>query len=96
MDALFLLWQATVGLPQKARAEIRERIVDAAREAKSWKSGETLRDLALMSGKDEPEVAAAIVAAMPEDRSRRQAEARLAKSDYLPPRPFFWDSKDAE
>lgn len=89
VDALFLLVQAGWPLRSRGWESAVSALAGAARAAASAKASSVLRDLALMlsaGGRDY----ARVLAAMPEDKYKRQVERRLESRAYLSPRPFFW------
>ena len=89
LDALFLLFQA-VFARDAARPEVLIALVAASRVARSWKSGDKLREAALMLAPGHPDEAQQVVAAMPEGRFRRTAVERMAAGRHRTPRAFFW------
>ena len=90
LDALFLLWQAVFPLGASGRRDVQDALVTACRDARSWRAGRTLRDVALMLAADDPAEAARVVGVLPERRHRRQVARRLAAGERHSPRPFFW------
>ncbi len=88
-DALFLLVQAGWHSKGKSWPEALSALLAAATTAPHQKPSALLRDLALMlagGGRDH----AAALAAISDDKYRRQAERRLQERRLLSPRPFFW------
>ena len=88
VDALFVVAQAV--WPDPAfRSEAAAAVVGAARSTPSRKATVTLRDLALMvaSTGGDP---SAVVAAISDPKSRRQAERRIEEKVHFAARLFFW------
>jgi hypothetical protein len=89
IDALHLLLQAAWNASEPAWSSVVARLVEAARSGPSEKAQGVLRDVALAlagSGRRHD----LVIAAIPEGRSRRQAERRLEAREFPAPRPFFW------
>jgi hypothetical protein len=56
----------------------------------SWKGPFLLRYAALILARDDQASARAVIAAMDEDRLKRQAQRRVAAGESHKPREFFW------
>jgi hypothetical protein len=90
LAAVDMLFQAAFHLAP-ARQRALRHLIEAALSARSWKSGDRLREAAIMLAhaghRDEADQ---VIAAMSEGNHRRQAIARIAKGQCREPRPFFW------
>ncbi len=89
VDALFLLVQAGWPAASSDWAAAVTNLVNSARSASGSKPEAVLRDLVLMlagAGRD----FTAVLASLPDGKSRRQAERRLQSREFPSPRPFFW------
>jgi hypothetical protein len=92
-EALFLIWQAIFPLDADARDRVLNVLLSSCRMEDSWRVGRVLQDVAVMLPKDESGAVERILAAMPEGRWKRQARRRVARSERMGPRPFFWDAR---
>jgi len=90
IDALWLIAQASWPLGGAAQAAVAETLAGACRQARSWRAGAILRDLALLVAREDPQRAAADAALLPEGRYRRQCLRALGEGRSLAPRRFFW------
>jgi hypothetical protein len=88
-DALAWLWDAVVPYPGPARGAVLPALVDACLASHSWKAGVYLREAALTLAPSDPEGARAVIAAMPDNKYRRQAGRRLQAGEFARPRWFF-------
>ncbi|HJT13652.1 MAG TPA: hypothetical protein VJ790_13615 [Dongiaceae bacterium] len=90
LEALFLLFQS-VFEADNCRRVVLDVLLEACHDAKSWKSGDRLREAAIMlafAGHDGQ--ASEVVGAMPTGRFRRQAIERIGRGQRREPRRFFW------
>ena len=90
IDALFLLWQAVFPLGIKIHRQVLDPLVEACREADSWKGPDRLCQVTLMLALTSPLEAEQIVTSMPDGRHKRQVTRRIAAGQYQSPRKFFW------
>jgi hypothetical protein len=89
VDALFLLVQAGWSTAGAGWSAAVASLVAAAQAAPRQKPQAVLRDLVLMlAGADRD--FNAVIAAIAEGKYKRQTEGRLARREFMTPRPFFW------
>ena len=90
LEALFLLFESVFAIDRCRRLTL-SALIDACHIANSWKSGDRLREAAIMLAfaghHDEAHQA---VSAMANRRYRRQAIERIRRGQRREPRPFFW------
>jgi hypothetical protein len=89
-EALFLVWQAIFALGGDARTKVLDVLLTTCRPEDSWRVGRVFQDTAWMLATIDQGAAQRVLAAMPEGRWKRQARRRVAGSETLKPRPFFW------
>ncbi len=92
LDALFLLWQAVFPGGITVHQQVLEPLVEACQQADSWKSSDTLRQVALILASDALPEAQQLVSFMPDGRRKRQVQREIAAGQYQYPRTFFWYS----
>lgn len=90
LEALFLLFES-VFEADGCRRLVLDALIDACQVAKSWKSGDRLREAAVVLAfagyqGDVDQV----LAAMSEGKYRRQALERIGRGQRREPRRFFW------
>lgn len=90
IDALFLLWQAVFPVGINLHRRVLEPLVAACREADSWKSPDTLRQVVLILASNSLLEAQQLVSSMPEGRRKRQVQREIADGQFQSPRTFFW------
>jgi hypothetical protein len=89
-DALFLLWQSVFDWESAVRQEVQQRLLASCRDAKSWKSPDTLKLAAFIRASESQEAAIDFVRKMPEGKAKRSALSRIEAGEQYGPRPFFW------
>ncbi len=90
LEALFLLFQS-VFEADNCRRVVLDVLLEACHDAKSWKSGDRLREAAIMLAfAGHHGQASEIIGAMPTGRFRRQAIERIGRGQRREPRRFFW------
>ncbi len=90
LEALFLLFQSVFEVDNCRRAVL-DALLEACHGAKSWKSGDRLREAAIMLAfAGHHGQANEVIGAMPAGRFRRQAIERVGRGQRREPRSFFW------
>jgi hypothetical protein len=93
LDALFLVWHAAFPAGTGALQSVQEMLVQACQEARSWRAGRTMCDVALMLATDDLDAATSIVDSMRPGKHQRRATRHLGNGTRRPPRPFFWQKQ---
>jgi hypothetical protein len=90
LEALTTLLAAVCHL-DGARQRVLDAQIRAAGTARSWRSGNRLRDSAIMlASAGHGDEAARVVASMPDGKYKRQAMQGIAEAERLEFRSFFW------
>ena len=90
LEALFLLFQSVFEV-DNCRRIVLDALLEACHDAKSWKSGDRLRETAIMLAfAGHHDQASEVIGAMPTGRFRRQAIERIERGQRREHRPFCW------
>jgi len=88
-DALLLVWQAAGRLSQSIRQPLLDALLASCLVANGWKSGRTMREVALIVATEDPLQAQRIIDSMREGIYRRQAQRKLDAGQFETVRIFF-------
>jgi hypothetical protein len=89
-DALFLLWHAVFDWEPEVRERVQQCLVAACGDANSWKSPDTLKQMAFILASESQEAAKEFARQMPDGKARRSALSRIEVGQHFTPRWFFW------
>ncbi|MBC7529768.1 MAG: hypothetical protein H7308_19745 [Chthonomonadaceae bacterium] len=88
-DALLLVWQAAGRLSQSVKQPLLDALLASCLVANGWKSGRTMREVALIVATEDPLQAQRIIDSMREGIYRRQAQRKFDAGQFETVRIFF-------
>ncbi len=89
-EALFLIFQAVFPAGREKWFDILDALIKASVPLINWRQKRNLRDIILIIGNEDEELARKLINGIEESKIRRQIEKRMANLEWRLPRPFFW------
>src|SRR5262249_2771723 len=89
-EALILVFQAIFPAGRQWWLSVLQELVAAADRTDHWRVARAVRDAVLIAGSENPDFARDFVRGIENNKVKAQIERCLARSQFMPARPFFW------